>query len=64
MKPGEDFRPDTDQPVAAGGAGRELVPREVRETGGQVLWAVWKLFLVLLAAALGAASVEAVRAIF
>lgn len=47
----------------AGPAGREAVAREVRETGGQVMWGVWKMFIVILAAFLGAMAVEAARAI-
>jgi hypothetical protein len=61
MNPGDG--PETDQPAAAGRAARGPVGREVRETGGQVMWGVGKLLVVILAAFLGAALVEAVRAI-
>jgi hypothetical protein len=64
MKPGEDFRPETDHAAAAGGAGPGPVSRDARETGWEVVWGVWKVFIIILAAFLGAATVEAVRAIF
>jgi hypothetical protein len=63
MTPGDDDRPVTEEPAMAGPAGREAVAREVRETGGQVMWGVWKMFIVILAAFLGAMAVEAARAI-
>lgn len=53
----------TEEPAAAGPAGGGSVAREVRETGGQVISGVWKMFIVILAAFLGAMAVEAARAL-
>jgi hypothetical protein len=64
MTQGEDHRPETGEAALAGPAGGGSVAREVRETGGQVMWGVWKMLVVILAAFLGAMAVEAVRAIF
>ena len=47
----------------AGTAGAGSVAREVRETGGQVMWGVWKMFIIIIAAFLGAMAVEAARTI-
>ncbi|HEY3239061.1 MAG TPA: hypothetical protein VGL92_05815 [Acidimicrobiia bacterium] len=63
MESGEEFRPEANQPVAAAPAGRGPVSPEFRETGGQVMWGVWKLFFIIIAAFLGAMAVEAARAL-
>ena len=62
MESGEEFRPEANQPVA-GPASWGPVSPEFRETSGQVMWGVWKLFVVIIAAFLGAMAVEAARAL-
>ncbi len=64
MKPRDGRRPDKKQPAAAGRAGRGRLSPEAKETGRQTIRGLWRLCLMLLAAILGALSVEAVRAIF
>ena len=63
MNPGEELHPGTGDAVTAGAAGRGPAAHEARDTGGQVLWGVWRVFIVILAACLGAAAVEAARAL-
>jgi hypothetical protein len=64
MNLGGDRHPETNGPAAAADqAGRGPVSRDVRETAGQVFWGVGKLLIIILAAFLGAAVVEAVRSI-
>ncbi len=64
MKPRDGRRPDKKQPAAARRAGRGLFSPQARETSRQTIMGLWRLCLMLLAAILGALSVEAVRAIF
>lgn len=64
MNPGDELRSEIDVSVTAGATGGEAVAGDVRETGVQVLWGVGKLFIIMLAAFLGAMVVETARAIF
>jgi hypothetical protein len=64
MQPEEDRRPETSQPVATGPAGQGLLAPEPRPTSGQVMWGMWRLVFVIIAAFLGAMAVEAARSIF
>jgi hypothetical protein len=64
MNLGGDRHPETNGPAAADQAGREPISRDVRETARQVFWGVGKLLIIILAAFLGGAVVEAARAIF
>ena len=64
MKPREDRRPEADRPAATRTAGRGPSSREVRETSWQAIGGLWRVFIMIVAACLGAATVEAVRAIF
>lgn len=64
MTSGEQHRPETGEAAVAGTAGAGSVTREGRETGGQVMWGVWKMFIMMIAAFLGAMVVEAARTIF
>jgi hypothetical protein len=61
MTPGEQHGSETGEAAMAGPAAPTA--GELRETGGQVMWGVWKMFIVIIAASLGAMAVEAVRAI-
>jgi hypothetical protein len=63
MNPGEEFRSEGDGAAIAGATGAGSMAREVRETGGQVVWAVGKVLIIILAALLGAMTVEGVRAL-
>ena len=64
MKPRKDRRPGTNYPGATGRAARGPFSPEALETSRQAIRGLWRLCLVILAAMLGALSVEAVRAIF
>ncbi|MGH9035128.1 MAG: hypothetical protein ACRD0O_05135 [Acidimicrobiia bacterium] len=63
MTPGEDHGPDTGEAAVAGPAAPGSGAGELRETGGQVMWGVWKMFIVIIAAFLGAMAVEGIRAL-
>jgi len=63
MNPREELRSEIEAPVTAGAGGPAPVAGDARETGVQVLWGVWKVFIIILAALMGAMAVEGVRAL-